>query len=161
MPPVAMRRAAKARKSPKSSVRPHCRWRVPFASLPPEIIGRVVDKFVMQLEAQLADRNVTIELSQAAREWLGKKGYDKQMGARPLARIIQQEIKKPLADKLLFGDLITGGHVQVDMLDDKPVFNVTPAKAAAKKSDDDSEDDHASGGDAPGGEGPKEPEVVR
>ncbi|MBL8645496.1 MAG: ATP-dependent Clp protease ATP-binding subunit ClpA, partial [Rhodospirillaceae bacterium] len=97
---------------------------VAFASLPPEVIGRVVDKFIMQLEAQLADRNVTIELTAAAREWLGKKGYDKQMGARPLARVIQQEIKKPLADKLLFGDLITGGHVKVDVVDDKATFAI-------------------------------------
>ncbi|MBL8628280.1 MAG: AAA family ATPase, partial [Rhodospirillaceae bacterium] len=131
---------------------------VPFSNLPPEIIGRVVDKFVMQLEAQLADRNVTIELTTAAREWLGKKGYDKQMGARPLARVIQQEIKKPLADKLLFGDLITGGHVSVDIADGKPTFTITPMKAAPKKSDDE-DDDHGTESDA--GEGSKEPETVR
>jgi ATP-dependent Clp protease ATP-binding subunit ClpA len=116
----------------------------------------VVDKFVMQLEAQLADRNVTIELSQAARDWLATKGYDKQMGARPLSRVIQQEIKKPLADQLLFGDLITGGHVKVDVKDGKAVFEVTAAKVAPKKTDDDAEDDTPVED-----ESPKEPVNVR
>jgi len=129
---------------------------IPFANLSPEVVGRVVDKFVMQLEAQLADRNVTIELSQAAREWLAKKGYDKQMGARPLARVIQQEIKKPLADKLLFGELITGGHVKVDIKDDKAVFDIAAAKVVPKKGEDESDDEGAADGETP-----KEPEAVR
>ncbi|MEQ8387557.1 MAG: ATP-dependent Clp protease ATP-binding subunit ClpA [Alphaproteobacteria bacterium] len=97
---------------------------IPFASLPPEVIARVVDKFVMQLEQQLEDRNVSIELSDAARTWLGKKGYDKRYGARPLARVIQESIKKPLAEELLFGDLVNGGLVRVDIKDDKPVFEL-------------------------------------
>jgi ATP-dependent Clp protease ATP-binding subunit ClpA len=133
---------------------------IAFANLPPEVVGRVVDKFIMQLEAQLADRNVTIELTMAAREWLSRKGYDKLMGARPLARVIQQEIKKPLADQLLFGDLITGGHVKVDIKDDKAVFEVIAAKVAPKKAadEDEPEGDGESGGEA---ETPKEPVEVR
>ncbi|MSO97714.1 MAG: ATP-dependent Clp protease ATP-binding subunit ClpA [Rhodospirillaceae bacterium] len=133
---------------------------ITFATLPPEVVGRVVDKFIMQLEAQLADRNVTIELSMAAREWLAKKGYDKQMGARPLARVIQQEIKKPLADKLLFGDLITGGHVKIEIVDNKATFEVTPAKAAPKKAEDE-EDVGETPGDTGGAGGAKEPVEVR
>ena len=105
---------------------------IPFSGLSPEVVGKVVDKFVMQLEGQLSDRNVTIELSQAARDWLAKRGYDIRMGARPLGRVIQQEIKKPLADHLLFGDLITGGHVKVDIVDGKPDFVITPAKPKEK-----------------------------
>ena len=81
-------------------------------------MARVVDKFVMQLEAQLADRNVTIELSSAAREWLAEKGYDPLYGARPLARVIQEYIKKPLANELLFGKLVKGGQVRVDVAAD-------------------------------------------
>ncbi len=87
---------------------------VPFSRLSPETVLRVVDKFVMQLEAQLADRQVTIELSSAAREYLSKEGYDPAMGARPLARVIQDRIKKPLAEELLFGALTGGGLVRVD-----------------------------------------------
>jgi ATP-dependent Clp protease ATP-binding subunit ClpA len=86
---------------------------ISFAPLSPETIGRVVDKFILQLEEQLADRNVTIELDPAARAWLGEKGYDPMFGARPLARIIQEHIKKPLAEELLFGRLAKGGTVRV------------------------------------------------
>ncbi len=86
---------------------------VPFAHLPPEVVARVVEKFVLQLEAQLADRNVIIELDAQAAEWLAQKGYDRQMGARPLARLIQEKIKKPLADEVLFGRLKNGGVVRV------------------------------------------------
>ena len=78
-----------------------------------ETIGRVVDKFVLQLEEQLADRNVIIELDASARAWLAQKGYDPLFGARPLARVIQEHIKKPLADELLFGRLAKGGVVRV------------------------------------------------
>src|SRR5262249_59471528 len=74
---------------------------------------KVVEKFVMQLEAQLADRNVTIELAEESSKWLIEHGYDEQMGARPMARVIQEYIKKPLADDVLFGRLKTGGHVRV------------------------------------------------
>ncbi|PHR03083.1 MAG: ATP-dependent Clp protease ATP-binding subunit ClpA, partial [Sulfitobacter sp.] len=86
---------------------------ISFAPLPKEVIMRVVEKFVLQLEAQLMDRNVTIELSTKAAEWLGEKGYDAKMGARPLGRVIQEHIKKPLAEELLFGKLAKGGVVKV------------------------------------------------
>ena len=86
---------------------------IPFASLPPEVMSKVVDKFVMELEVQLSDRDVTIELTDAARAWLAKKGYNRRFGARPLARIIQEHIKKPLAEELLFGNLTKGGVVRV------------------------------------------------
>ena len=74
---------------------------------------KVVEKFVLQLEAQLGDRNVTIELSEEAARWLIANGYDELMGARPMARVIQEHIKKPLADEVLFGKLKDGGHVRV------------------------------------------------
>jgi ATP-dependent Clp protease ATP-binding subunit ClpA len=90
---------------------------ISFAPLPKEVILRVVEKFVLQLEAQLMDRNVTIELTPAAAAWLAEKGYDDKMGARPLARVIQEYIKKPLAEELLFGKLAKGGWVQVGMKD--------------------------------------------
>ncbi|MBL8588916.1 MAG: ATP-dependent Clp protease ATP-binding subunit ClpA [Methylobacteriaceae bacterium] len=86
---------------------------VPFGRLPVEVIGQVVDKFIMQLEAQLADRNVQIELTNEARNWLVEHGYDESMGARPMARVIQESIKTPLADELLFGRLRAGGTVRV------------------------------------------------
>ena len=88
---------------------------ISFAPLPKEVILRVVEKFVLQLEAQLMDRNVTIELSTKAAEWLGDKGYDARMGARPLGRVIQEHIKKPLAEELLFGKLAKGGVVKVNV----------------------------------------------
>jgi ATP-dependent Clp protease ATP-binding subunit ClpA len=84
-----------------------------FDGLQPEVIAKVVDKFVFQLEAQLADRGVTIELSDDARTWIGEKGYDEKFGARPLSRVIQEHIKRPLADELLFGRLENGGTVKV------------------------------------------------
>ena len=86
---------------------------VPFARLPETVIARVVDKFILQLEAQLADRNVTIELTDEARSWLVSNGYDESMGARPMARVIQTQIKTPLADEVLFGRLKNGGVVKV------------------------------------------------
>jgi ATP-dependent Clp protease ATP-binding subunit ClpA len=86
---------------------------ITFAHLTQEIIAKVVDKFVLQLEAQLGDRNIAIELSEDASKWLIQHGYDEQMGARPMARLIQETIKKPLADEVLFGRLKGGGHVRV------------------------------------------------
>ena len=86
---------------------------VSFAPLDRDVIAQVVEKFVLQLEAQLMDRNVTIEITKAAADWLGDKGYDDKMGARPLARVIQEHIKKPLAEELLFGKLAKGGIVKV------------------------------------------------
>src|SRR5690349_5235327 len=91
---------------------------VSFAHLNADVIGMVVEKFVLQLEAQLADRDVTIELSDPAKAWLIKHGYDEQMGARPMARVIQEHIKKPLADEVLFGKLKGGGHVRVVLVPD-------------------------------------------
>ncbi|WP_299425347.1 ATP-dependent Clp protease ATP-binding subunit ClpA [uncultured Shimia sp.] len=86
---------------------------ISFAPLPKEVILQVVEKFVLQLEAQLMDRNVTIELTPKAAQWLADKGYDDRMGARPLGRVIQEHIKKPLAEELLFGKLAKGGVVKV------------------------------------------------
>jgi ATP-dependent Clp protease ATP-binding subunit ClpA len=97
---------------------------VTFKALSPETIKTVVQKFVIQLEAQLADRNVTIELTDDAADWLAKNGYDELYGARPLARVIQEHIKKPLADEILFGRLIRGGHVKVELKDGKLVFDI-------------------------------------
>jgi ATP-dependent Clp protease ATP-binding subunit ClpA len=91
---------------------------VPFGHLPVDVIKRVVDKFVMQLEAQLADRNVTIELTDEARGWLVEHGYDEAMGARPMSRVIHQAIKTPLADEVLFGRLKNGGAVRVVVVGD-------------------------------------------
>jgi ATP-dependent Clp protease ATP-binding subunit ClpA len=91
---------------------------ITFAHLPPEVIKKVVEKFVLQLEAQLADRAVSIELSPEAADWLVERGYDESMGARPMARLIQEHIKKPLSDEVLFGKLKTGGHVRVIVRDD-------------------------------------------
>jgi ATP-dependent Clp protease ATP-binding subunit ClpA len=97
---------------------------VQFRSLTPEIIRQVVQKFVMQLEAQLADRHVTIETSDEAADWLAKNGFDELYGARPLARVIQENIKKPLADEILFGRLSKGGHVRVVLKDAKLAFEI-------------------------------------
>ncbi|MDQ7081334.1 MAG: ATP-dependent Clp protease ATP-binding subunit ClpA [Paracoccaceae bacterium] len=92
---------------------------ISFAPLSKEVILKVVDKFVLQLEAQLMDRNVMIELTRPAAEWLADKGYDDRMGARPLARVIQEHIKKPLAEELLFGKLAKGGVIKVGLKDGK------------------------------------------
>ncbi|MEE2970621.1 MAG: ATP-dependent Clp protease ATP-binding subunit ClpA, partial [Pseudomonadota bacterium] len=106
---------------------------IQFASLPPEIIAKVVEKFIIQLEAQLEDRNVTIELDADARDWLMRKGYDQTFGARPLARVIQEHIKTPLADELLFGELMKGGLVRVKLVDKNIAFEFSePPKAAPK-----------------------------
>ncbi len=95
---------------------------VPFKPLGPETVIRVVDKFVIQLEAQLADRGVEIELSTEAKEHLAKIGYDPHMGARPLSRIIQEKVKRPLAEELLFGKLVNGGIVHVGLKDEQLIF---------------------------------------
>ncbi len=102
---------------------------IPFAPLSPESIGRVVEKFVLQLEAQLIDRGVTFELTPDATAWLAERGYDSRFGARPLARVIQEHIKKPLADQILFGELKKGGLVKVDVDEadsDRLDFHITP-----------------------------------
>jgi ATP-dependent Clp protease ATP-binding subunit ClpA len=135
---------------------------VGFSSLSPEVMSRVVDKFIMELESQLSDRDVTIELTDAAREWLAKKGYDKRFGARPLSRIIQEHIKKPLSEELLFGALVKGGTVKVSTKDGNVAFEYEkavvvpkakkkPASPAAKDTD---------GGDSDSGKDETPPELV-
>ncbi|MEZ5693372.1 MAG: ATP-dependent Clp protease ATP-binding subunit ClpA [Altererythrobacter sp.] len=108
---------------------------VPFGYLGKSTVARVVDKFILQLELQLAEQDVHIQFDKDARDWLGDKGYDKLYGARPMARLIQEKIKQPLAEELLFGKLADGGEVHVTIKDSKPSFELTPAppKAAAKK----------------------------
>jgi len=102
---------------------------ISFAPLPKEVILQVVEKFVLQLEAQLMDRGVQIELTPEAAAWLGDKGYDDKMGARPLGRVIQENIKKPLAEELLFGRLTKGGLVQVLVEDGELKLSIEPAGA--------------------------------
>jgi len=123
---------------------------IPFASLPRDVVMLVVDKFIMQLEAQLDDRNVTFELTDAARDWLCRKGYDEAYGARPLSRVIQENIKKPLADEILFGKLAKGGVVQVDVKKDEDklsfVIQAAPPKGS-KGKDPDSDPDEGPDGD--------------
>ena len=104
---------------------------ISFSALPKEVILQVVEKFVLQLEAQLMDRNVQIELTPEAAEWLADKGYDDKMGARPLGRVIQEHIKKPLAEELLFGKLAKGGIVQVTVQNDEIALKIEPAGGAA------------------------------
>ncbi|MCK5778721.1 MAG: ATP-dependent Clp protease ATP-binding subunit ClpA [Rhodospirillales bacterium] len=96
---------------------------IAFQPLGQDVVAKVVDKFIMELEAQLSDRNVMIELTDAARDWLAEKGYDKLFGARPLSRVIQEHIKKALAEEMLFGKLSKGGLVVVDIEDGLPVFS--------------------------------------
>ncbi|MFA5970235.1 MAG: ATP-dependent Clp protease ATP-binding subunit ClpA [Sphingomonas sp.] len=105
---------------------------VPFGYLPPEVVARVVDKFILQLELQLADRNVHINLDEEAKKWLTEKGYDKLYGARPMGRLIQEKIKQPLAEELLFGKLVHGGEVTVKLKDGALNFEIVPA--APKRS---------------------------
>ena len=128
-------------------------WTRPSPSPPcrQEIVGRVVEKFVMQLEAQLADRNVTIELSSAAKEWLAERGYDRLYGARPLGRVIQEYIKKPLAEELLFGKLVKGGSVKVGLKDKKLDFEYTEASTPVQPKAE---------GDGDEGASEREPEAV-
>ncbi|MEX0583549.1 MAG: AAA family ATPase, partial [Sneathiella sp.] len=110
---------------------------IPFAPLPPEVVSRVVEKFVLQLETQLEDRNVTISLSDTAATWLAKKGYDVSYGARPLARVIQDSIKKPLSEELLFGKLAKGGHVSIGVKAGELTFRIESAADVSRKDDAD------------------------
>ena len=106
---------------------------VPFGYLPPAVVARVVDKFILQLELQLADRHVHIDMDDEARAWLTARGYDKLYGARPMARLMQEKIKQPLAEELLFGKLVHGGEVKVRIKDNAPSFEIAPAPPKAAK----------------------------
>jgi ATP-dependent Clp protease ATP-binding subunit ClpA len=120
---------------------------VPFSNLGKPVISKVIEKFVFQLEAQLADRNVSIELTDAAKHWLAEHGYDEQFGARPMSRVIQENIKKPLAEELLFGQLEGGGTVRVDAQEkdgrEQLVFEILESRPKP------SPDTSGSGGDEP------------
>ena len=105
---------------------------VPFAYLGKSTVARVVDKFILELELQLAEQNVHIQFDSDARVWLADKGYDKLYGARPMGRLIQDKIKQPLAEELLFGKLADGGEVHVSIKDNKPAFELTPAAPKAR-----------------------------
>jgi ATP-dependent Clp protease ATP-binding subunit ClpA len=104
---------------------------IPFGYLNPEVISLVVDKFIVQLEEQLADKRVRIDLTPDARKLLAEKGYDKLNGARPLARIIQEQIKKPLAEEILYGRLTKGGRVTVELHEGDFKFDFTSAEKKA------------------------------
>ena len=108
-----------------------------FKNLSPVIMNKVVGKFIMELEAQLSDRDVSIEIDDESCRWLAKKGYDDQFGARPLARVIQDQIKKPLAEELLFGKISKGGTVKVSIKEGKLKFRLTqnrPKKISGSSS---------------------------
>ncbi|PSW61728.1 ATP-dependent Clp protease ATP-binding subunit ClpA [Photobacterium kishitanii] len=102
-----------------------------FNHLEKDIIGQVVDKFIVELQAQLDARGVSMEVSERAREWMSDKGYDKSMGARPMARVIQENLKKPLANELLFGSLVNGGSVRVDYINGELDFQFSSEMEAA------------------------------
>ena len=106
---------------------------VAFDSLTPEVVAKVVEKFILQLEAQLEDRNVSIELSEDAQSWIAEKGFDKIFGARPMGRFIQEHVKSPLADELLFGKLVKGGHVLITLVDGKLSFALKEEPATPKR----------------------------
>ncbi|HEY8507893.1 MAG TPA: AAA family ATPase, partial [Steroidobacteraceae bacterium] len=103
---------------------------IQFAPLDPATIERVVDKLIVEVETQLEQKGVTLSLDDGARRWIAEKGYDPKMGARPMARVIQEHIKRPLAEELLFGRLINGGHVRVSVAKDgsKLDLDCTPAQ---------------------------------
>ncbi|MDF7777057.1 ATP-dependent Clp protease ATP-binding subunit ClpA [Sphingomonas sp. AOB5] len=100
---------------------------VPFDYLPPSVVSRVVEKFILQLELQLADRGVHIQLDEESKAWLTERGYDKLYGARPMGRLMQTKVKQPLAEELLFGKLVHGGEVNVKLKDNELSFEITPA----------------------------------
>ncbi len=106
---------------------------VAFSYLPPAVVARVIDKFVLELELQLSEREVHIQLTDEAKAWLIDKGYDRQYGARPMARLIQEKVKQPLAEELLFGKLVHGGEVRVHLKDDELAFEITAAAPKAAK----------------------------
>ncbi|MEE1556232.1 MAG: AAA family ATPase, partial [Alphaproteobacteria bacterium] len=127
---------------------------ISFSALPPEVISKVVDKFIGELEDQLSERKVAINLSTAARDWLADEGYDQLYGARPLGRIIQEKVKKPLADELLFGKLAKGGQVSIDVAEDKLTFEF---QAKEKRPPSKKGDGGEKGDDGRSGAGPADP----
>ena len=128
---------------------------IPFANLGKPVISKVIEKFVFQLEAQLADRSVSIELTDAAKDWLGEHGYDEQFGARPMGRVIQEHIKKPLAEELLFGKLEGGGTVRVDAQEQdgkmQLVFEIVESQPKPETEDPSGSDNSGESGDGEGG----------
>ncbi len=110
--------------------------RIMFKPLDPSIMGHIVDKFVKEIGALVADRNVKLEVTEAARQYLAKKGYDPTFGARPLGRVIEQELKPRIGDEMLFGELEQGGKVVVDLRDDKLDFTFVPEKPTSDKPED-------------------------
>ncbi|MGD8429136.1 MAG: AAA family ATPase, partial [Ectothiorhodospiraceae bacterium] len=102
---------------------------IQFNSLSAEVVQQVADKFIRELRHQLAEKKVTLEVTDAGRSWLAEHGYDAKMGARPMARLIQDRIKRPLADELLFGRLVHGGHVVVDAVDEELTFEINEPEA--------------------------------
>jgi ATP-dependent Clp protease ATP-binding subunit ClpA len=107
---------------------------IQFRHLDPSVLNCVVDKFITELEVQLTARNVVLEVDTAAREWLAINGYDRKMGARPMARLIQEQIKKPLADELIFGRLVEGGNVIITVENDKIVYKIKELSGRALTS---------------------------
>ena len=107
---------------------------ISFNSLPDKVIARVVEKFILELETQLDNKNVFIQISEKAAMWIGKEGYDENMGARPLSRLIQEKIKKPIAEQILYGKLSKGGNIKVDLKENELTFEYLPLKKSPKKN---------------------------
>mgnify|MGYP001166272119 FL=1 len=106
---------------------------ISFSSLPDKVIARVVEKFIVELETQLDNKNVFIQISEKAALWIGKEGYDENMGARPLSRLIQEKIKKPIAEQILYGKLSKGGNIKLDLKNNELTFEYLPFKKSANK----------------------------
>jgi ATP-dependent Clp protease ATP-binding subunit ClpA len=130
--------ASKGKKAIEKMFSPEFRNRldevINFNSLNPEIMEKVVDKFMMELNGQLAVKKIIVTISDRVRTWLAKKGYNPQYGARPLARVIQTEIKDALSDEILFGRMQKGGEVSIDLKDDELVFNYGPVERKSGES---------------------------
>ena len=107
---------------------------VTFSTLSPAVMEMIAEKFILQLETQLAEQRVAITLDLEARAWLGKKGYDPVYGARPLARVVQTEIRNPLTDEILFGKLEHGGTVRIRLHNDALAFEYQPAEINIEKT---------------------------
>ena len=106
---------------------------ISFSSLPDKVIARVVEKFIVELETQLDNKNVFIQISEKAALWIGKEGYDENMGARPLSRLIQEKIKKPIAEQILYGKLSKGGNIKLDIKNNELTFEYLPFKKSVNK----------------------------